>query len=144
MHVKYVVVFCSAFLIIAVIAFFALRYGRAFLFAASKKKVSRDVRALTGLDEVLAHQTAYTRLCLLLRIVPPASYHTRFVLRLVRLYYRSLQLFDALCRLAGPCLNKWFRRERLACLHFTALLLEDRIESNREFCRKHLNNGFHT
>lgn len=130
------------------LVYWSLRYWRAFLRSASKMKLSPDVCALTGLDQVNAHNTAYARLRIFLKLCPPIHQRTPLVLRLVlglaRLYYRVLQFLDALSSTVGLHFAVWFHRERLACLHFVAVLLDDRIASNREVYHRDLNNGFHT
>lgn len=141
----------SILLIVALLLFlvyWSLRYWRAFLRSASKMELSTDVCALTGLDQANAHHTAYARLRLFLKLCPPIRQRTPLVVLLVlglaRLYYRVLQFLNALSSPVGPHFTVWFHRERLACLHFVAVLLDDRIASNREFYHRYLNNGFHT
>jgi hypothetical protein len=125
----------------------ALQYCRALLRSVLRIEVSADVRVLAGLDNVEAPQTTYSRLCLLLKLCRPIEKRepaaATLALRVVQLYYRVLQLLGTLSFSVGPRPTAWFRRERQSCVHFFAVLLEDRIVSNREFRSEYLSNSFY-
>jgi hypothetical protein len=50
----------------------------------------------------------------------------------IRFYYALLGLFRGPARHFSSVLDEWIHRERIACIHFIAVVLDNRIEKNRQ------------
>jgi hypothetical protein len=78
--------------------------------------------------------------CNLLRLCPVVQKPNR-KLAAVRFYYSLLGLLQGAARLFSPVLVEWILRERIACIHFAAVLLDERIAKNRQLYKNLVANG---
>jgi hypothetical protein len=78
--------------------------------------------------------------CNLLRLCPAAEKPNR-KLAAVHFYYSLLGLFRGPVRHFSPVLDEWILRERIACIHFIAVVLDQRIEKNRQLYKNLAANG---
>jgi hypothetical protein len=78
--------------------------------------------------------------CNLLRLCPAVQKPNR-KLAAVRFYYSLLGLFQGAARLVSPALVEWILREQIACIHFAAVLLDERIAKNRQLYKNLVANG---
>jgi len=76
----------------------------------------------------------------LLRLCPAAEKPNR-KLAAVRFYYSLLGLFRGPARHFSSALNEWVLRERIGCIHFIAVVLDQRIEKNRQLYKNLAANG---
>jgi hypothetical protein len=76
----------------------------------------------------------------LLRLCPAAEKPNR-KLAAVRFYYALLGLFRGPAGNFSPVLNEWILRERIACIHFIAVVLDERIDKNRQLYKNLAANG---
>jgi hypothetical protein len=76
----------------------------------------------------------------LLRLCPAAEKPSR-KLAVVRFYYSLLGLFRGSAHHFSPDLDEWILRERIACIHFIAVVLDERIEKNRQLYKNLAANG---
>jgi hypothetical protein len=76
----------------------------------------------------------------LLRLCPAAEKPNR-KLAAVHFYYSLLGLFRGPARHFSPVLDEWILRERIACIHFIAVVLDQRIEKNRQLYKNLAANG---
>jgi len=76
----------------------------------------------------------------LLRVCPAAEKPNR-KLAAVHFYYSVLELFRGPARHFSPVFDEWILRERIACVHFIAVVLDQRIEKNRQLYKNLAANG---
>jgi hypothetical protein len=69
--------------------------------------------------------------CALLRLCPAAQKPSRKIAA-VRFYYALLGFFRGLVRHFSPGLEELILSERIACIHFIAVVLDERIDKNRQ------------
>jgi hypothetical protein len=62
-------------------------------------------------------------------------------LAVVRFYYALLELFRGPARHFSPVLSERILRERIACIHFIAVVLDERIDKNRQLRKNLAANG---
>lgn len=130
-------------LIVALAVVFTMQWGisycRAAIWSAYKRELSEDVRSLAGLDKDGNDPIACSRLWMLLDVCPLIGAQDSTMLRLVRLYCRILSSLNFLAFRLGARLGGRFQRERMACTHFAAVVLDQRLASARQSrSREHL------
>ena len=123
-------------LIVALAVAFTIHWGisycRAAIWSAYNRELSEEVRSLAGLDKVGNDPNSCSRLWMLLDLCPRIGAKDSTRLRLVRFYCRILSSLNSLaCRL-GVRFSGRFQRERMACTHFAAVVLDRRLASARQ------------
>jgi hypothetical protein len=120
-------------LAVALTLHWGISYCRAAIWSAYKKELSEGVRRLASLDKEGNDPHACSNLLMLLDLCPQIGAQESTILGLVWLYCRILNLlhFPA-CRL-GARFSGRFQRERMACTHFAAVVLDQRLASTRQY-----------
>jgi hypothetical protein len=135
-------IFILIFLIgLYVTAHSVLRLLRAYTASLWKVPLSRDTWDL--LSERSPDTDEFLWTCNLLRLCPAAEKPNR-KLAAVRFYYALLELFRGAARHFSPVLDEWILRERIACIHFIAVVLDQRIEKNKQLYKNLAANGKET
>jgi hypothetical protein len=116
-------------------AYLALRYWRAVIWSATETKLSNEVCNL--LDQRDADVDEYGWTCSLLKPCPPLERSLPRLPVTLRLYYKFLKLLHAPACFLWPPLCEWLHRERAACSHFAASVLDQRIAGTQRFCNQH-------
>ena len=123
-------------LIVALALAFTIHWGisycRAAIWSAYNRELSEEVRSLAGLDKEGNDPNSCSRLWMLLDLCPRIGAKDSTRLRLVRFYCRILTSLNFLARRLGARFSGRFQRERMACTHFAAVVLDRRLASARQ------------
>jgi hypothetical protein len=125
------------------IAVFVTAHGvlmllRAYTASLWKVPLSQDTWDL--LSERSPDTDEFVWTCNLLHLCPTAEKPIRKIAA-VRFYYSLLGLFRGPAHHFSPVFDEWILRERIACIHFIAVVLDERIEKNRQLYKNLAANG---
>jgi len=110
---------------------FALYYWRAVLAGVAAQPVSERVLAAAHVENGRLTPKHFETLAGLHDLTPDL-FPNRGGLGFVRLYYRFVEMLDALAGAKLPGLAAWSDRERVICARYAAVLVERRLQANLE------------
>lgn len=123
--------FSAMLLAISIVALsqFALYYWRAVLAGVAAQPVSDRVLVAAQVEDGrLASQ--HFRTLAGLHDLTPDLHPDRSGMRFVRLYYRFIEVLDAIFGKKLPAFAQWSERERAICARYAAVLVDRRLQAN--------------
>jgi hypothetical protein len=110
---------------------FAVAQWRSMWIAASSQPLSESFQAATGIAPQGIRAEHFEVLARTSDGLPFASARNRDErLREVRVYYRLVQALERTCARALPAASNWAKGELIACTHYAAAVLDQRLNAN--------------
>lgn len=125
--------FAAMLLVISIVALsqFALYYWRAILTGVAAQPLSDRVLEAAHVQQGRVSAGDFDTLASLHDLTPQLQ-PTRGSLKLVRLYFRAVQLVEIAAGRHVPALAAWSQRERAICACYAAVQIDRRLQANLE------------
>jgi len=123
--------FSAMLLAISIVALsqFALYYWRAVLAGVAAQPVSDRVLVAAHIENGRLMPQHFDTLAGLHDLTPDLNPNRRG-LTMVRIYYRFIQVLDAILGKSMPAFASWSERERSICTRYAAVLVDRRLQAN--------------
>ena len=126
-----------ALLILAVsvtaLAQFAVCQWRSMWISVAAQPLSEYLQAAVGLAPNQIQSRHFELLARTSEQMCPDTQKQNVWLREVRIYFQIVEALDRLCKKHLPALSEWADTELIACAHYAAAVLDERLNANLAF-----------